>query len=167
MYVSACSLCRYSEQLLAAGPPYCLLAVELISAACLLFPGYAKPIVKRIDPEGKYFERVLYRDATVSANGRENIKDLKCIGQRMEKVVLVDNSPFSFMMQPNNGIPIKSFGGDAEDDELMTVTLPLLKKLAELDDIRPVLAEQFNMVHWFARKGVVLPKGVTLVKPRV
>jgi len=126
---------------------------------------YAKPIVQRIDPDGKYFQRVLYRDATVSTNGRENVKDLKCIGKRMEKVVLVDNSPFSFMMQPNNGIPILPFGGDAEDEELMTVTLPLLKELAETDDIRPMLASKFNMVHWFARKGVVLPKGCTLIKP--
>jgi CTD small phosphatase-like protein 2 len=46
------------------------------------------------------------------------VKDLSVINRDLSKVVLVDNSLNSFQLQPNNGIPMKSWFDDPEDAEL-------------------------------------------------
>ncbi len=35
--------------------------------------------------------------------------------------MLVDNSPFSFLLQPSNGLPVRPFVGHPSDTELLTV----------------------------------------------
>ena len=36
---------------------------------------------------------------------REHVKDLSCISTNFCRIVIVDNNPFSFLLQPVNGIP--------------------------------------------------------------
>ena len=48
----------------------------------------------------------------------------------MRRTVLVDNNPFSFLLQPHNGVPVASFTGDPDDLQLEHNLLPLLKSLA-------------------------------------
>uniref|UniRef100_A0A9I9CVT1 Mitochondrial import inner membrane translocase subunit TIM50 n=1 Tax=Cucumis melo TaxID=3656 RepID=A0A9I9CVT1_CUCME len=70
--------------------------------------GYAKPLVDRIDTEGRFSHR-LYRPSTVSTEYREHVKDLSCIQRDLSRVVIIDNNPFSFLLQPMNGIPCIPF----------------------------------------------------------
>ncbi|PWA97965.1 FCP1-like domain, HAD-like domain protein [Artemisia annua] len=116
--------------------------------------GYAKPLVDRIDAENR-FSRRLYRPSTSSTEFREHVKDLSCISTNFCRTVIVDNNPFSFLLQPVNGIPCIPFSaGQPHDDQLLEVLLPLLKQLSQQGDVRPVLYEKFHMPEWFQKHGI-------------
>ncbi|CAN0837970.1 Carboxy-terminal domain RNA polymerase II polypeptide A small phosphatase 1 [Linum grandiflorum] len=116
--------------------------------------GYARPLVDRIDTE-KLFSLRLYRPSTTSTEYREHVKDLSRISNDGRHIVIVDNNPFSFLLQPLNGIPCISFSaGQPQDTQLLDVILPLLKHLSEEMDVRPVLYERFHMPEWFQKHGI-------------
>lgn len=116
--------------------------------------GYARPLVDKIDPERRISAR-LYRPATVNTKYREHVKDLSLIGRDLHRTVIIDNNPFSFLLQPLNGIPCVSFtGAHSDDNQLLQVLLPLLKHLAIQEDVRPVLYERFHMPAWFQKRGI-------------
>ncbi|KAH9607636.1 hypothetical protein KSS87_014158 [Heliosperma pusillum] len=116
--------------------------------------GYARPLVDRIDAHS-WFSRRLYRPSTTSTEYRDHVKDLSCISQDLSRVVIVDNNPFSFLLQPLNGIPCVPFSaGQPHDDQLLQVLLPLLKHLSLQEDVRPALYEKFHMPEWFQKHGI-------------
>ncbi|KAK7320598.1 hypothetical protein VNO77_30221 [Canavalia gladiata] len=116
--------------------------------------GYARPLVDRIDIENRFSLR-LYRPSTISTEYREHVKDLTCISKDLCRIVIVDNNPFSFVLQPVNGIPCIPFSaGQPYDTQLLDVILPLLKQLSEQNDVRPVLYEKFHMTDWFQKQGI-------------
>ncbi|GLT31475.1 hypothetical protein SLA2020_062080 [Shorea laevis] len=116
--------------------------------------GYASPLVDRIDMENRFSLR-LYRPSTISTEYREHVKDLSCISKDLCRTVIVDNNPFSFLLQPVNGIPCIPFSaGQPHDTQLLDVLLPLLKHLSQLKDVRSVLYDRFHMPEWFQRQGI-------------
>ncbi|KAJ9539875.1 hypothetical protein OSB04_026381 [Centaurea solstitialis] len=116
--------------------------------------GYAKPLVDIIDAE-KRFSRRFYRPSTTSTEYREHVKDLSFVSKDFCRVVIVDNNPFSFLLQPVNGIPCIPFSaGQPRDDQLLEVLLPLLKQLSEQRDVRQILYERFHMPEWFEKHGI-------------
>ncbi|KAK6933009.1 FCP1 homology domain, partial [Dillenia turbinata] len=132
--------------------------------------GYASPLVDRIDVENRFSLR-LYRPSTTStfilkslvlpnSQYREHVKDLSCLSRDLSRIVIVDNNPFSFLLQPLNGIPCVPFtAGLPNDEQLMEVILPLLKQLSQLKDVRPVLYERFRMPEWFQKHGIPVSVG--------
>lgn len=40
---------------------------------------------------------------------REHVKDLTCVSKDLSRTVIVDNNPFSFLLQPSNGVPCVPF----------------------------------------------------------
>ncbi|OIW16192.1 hypothetical protein TanjilG_18907 [Lupinus angustifolius] len=116
--------------------------------------GYARPLVDRIDIENRFSLR-LYRPSTTSTEYREHVKDLTYISKDLCRIVIVDNNPFSFLLQPVNGIPCIPFSaGQPHDTQLLDVILPLLKQLSEQKDVRPMLYEKFHMPDWFQKQGI-------------
>ncbi|KAJ4841226.1 hypothetical protein Tsubulata_035930 [Turnera subulata] len=116
--------------------------------------GYARPLVDRIDAENRFCLR-LYRPSTISTEYREHVKDLSCLSKDPCRIVIVDNNPFSFLLQPLNGIPCIPFSaGQPYDTQLLDVLLPLLKHLSQQKDVRPVLYERFHMPEWFQKQGI-------------
>lgn len=116
--------------------------------------GYARPLVDIIDKENLFSHR-LYRPSTISTEYREHVKDLTCISKNLDRIVIVDNNPFSFVLQPVNGIPCIPFSaGQPHDTQLLDVILPLLKQLSEQNDVRPLLYEKFHMTDWFQKQGI-------------
>ncbi|KAK6943486.1 FCP1 homology domain [Dillenia turbinata] len=116
--------------------------------------GYARPLVDRIDVENRFSLR-LYRPSTVSTEHREHVKDLSCLSEDLCRIVIVDNNPFSFLLQPLNGVPCVPFSaGNPFDEQLLDVLLPLLKHLSLQKDVRPVLYERFHMPEWFQMQGI-------------
>ncbi|KAF8402647.1 hypothetical protein HHK36_010736 [Tetracentron sinense] len=116
--------------------------------------GYARPLVDRIDLENRFSLR-LYRPSTVSTEYREHVKDLSGLTKDLCRTVIVDNNPFSFLLQPLNGIPCIPFSaGQPYDEQLLEVLLPLLKHLSLQKDVRPVLHERFRMPEWFQKHGI-------------
>jgi hypothetical protein len=50
---------------------------------------------------------------------REHVKDLSCLSKNPCRIVLVDNNPFSFLLQPLNGIPCIPFtAGQPHDTQV-------------------------------------------------
>jgi len=54
-------------------------------------------------------------EATSCVEGRAHIKDLSRLGRDLARVVLVDNSAWSFLAQPANGVPVAPFLGNLGD----------------------------------------------------
>ncbi|XP_022996135.1 CTD nuclear envelope phosphatase 1 homolog isoform X1 [Cucurbita maxima] len=116
--------------------------------------GYARPLVDRIDEENRFSLR-LYRPSTISTEYRDHVKDLSCLSKDLRRTVIVDNNPFSFLLQPVNGIPCIPFSaGQPHDSQLLDVILPLLKHLSLQNDVRSVLYERFHMPEWFQKHGI-------------
>ena len=59
-------------------------------------------------------------------------KDLRIINRDLSKIVLVDNSPLSYLYQVTNGIPILPYYG-GEDTELLSLEKYLMKIQGEWD----------------------------------
>ncbi|TYJ16577.1 hypothetical protein E1A91_A10G264300v1 [Gossypium mustelinum] len=116
--------------------------------------GYARPLVDRIDAENRFSHR-LYRPSTICTEFREHVKDLSCLSKNLFRTVIVDNNPFSFLLQPLNGIPCIPFSaGQPHDTQLLDVLLPLLKHLSLQKDVRPFLYDRFHMPEWFQKQGI-------------
>lgn len=60
---------------------------------------------------------------------REHVKDLSCISKDLCRTVIVDNNPFSFLLQPLNGIPCIPFSAGQPHDEQVFFANPKKKKL--------------------------------------
>lgn len=123
--------------------------------------GYARPLVDVIDSKNRFSHR-LYRPSTVSTEYRSHVKDLSCLSKDLRRVVIVDNNPFSFLLQPLNGIPCVAFSATQPfDEQLLKAVLPLLKQLSLEKDVRPVLYKQFCMPEWFEKHGIPSDKNIS------
>lgn len=135
-----------------------LFLVSLFSVSCssifLIYADYARPLVDKIDTKHVLNER-LYRPCTVSTQYRDHVKDLLCTSKNMCRTVIVDNNPYSFLLQPLNGIPCVPFSAEQpHDTQLLDIILPLLKQLSEEEDVRGALYDRFHMPEWFEKQGI-------------
>jgi RNA polymerase II subunit A small phosphatase-like protein len=99
---------------------------------------YALPVMQGILPCFPA-ERILWRGHCRLVKGFI-VKDLTIFRRDLARVVLVDNSPQSFLLQPQNGIPISTWVGDYTDTTLMEQLLPFLRCCASISDVRSVIA---------------------------
>lgn len=111
-------------------------------------PEYASPLVACLDPGEKNVAASLFRESTVKTVFHDHVKDLSRLGRDPRYTVLVDNNPFSFLFQPDNGVLCEPFYGDPTDQHLHQVLLPLLKILACVNDVRPILRRRYNLAGW-------------------
>jgi len=100
---------------------------------------YADPLLDELDKDNVVQFR-LFREACVQHYGNY-VKDLTTLGRALEASIIVDNSPFSYMFQPDNAIPITSWFNDRSDQQLFHL-LPFLDTLAEVDDVVSVLQKK-------------------------
>ena len=81
---------------------------------------YADAILNFIDEDRSIIKHRLYRHHCVKPQAGVYVKDLSVIADRdIREMVIVDNSIISFAFNLSNGIPIKAFMGDKNDDELL------------------------------------------------
>ena len=106
---------------------------------------YADLVLKGIDNENKISAK-LYRQHTMRI-GNSNIKDLDKLGRDLKKIIIVDNSPDNYNLQPKNGINVIDFDGNENDDILFWLKNDLINLVKfDPDDVRPFLKEiQINM----------------------
>lgn len=114
-------------------------------------PVYANPVLDRLDPDGTKFAARWYRDSctydpppTGSGAYVKNLHRLPVTKSQLDRVVLVDNNPLSFLANPHNGILVNSFYDDPTDQTLPAVA-QLIEDLQEHDDVRPVLGPRFEL----------------------
>jgi RNA polymerase II subunit A small phosphatase-like protein len=105
---------------------------------------YANPVLDHLDPKGCCVSR-LFRESCVQHYGNY-VKDLSLLGRDMKKTLIIDNSPFAYMFQPDNAIPITSWFNDKNDRELFELIPFLNTTIAEADDVSKVIVERKQMV---------------------
>ena len=62
------------------------------------------------------------------------------MGRPLTDVIIIDNSPMSFLFQPENALPCSSWYDDKSDRELGEF-VPVLEKLAQVKDVRPYIKQ--------------------------
>lgn len=98
---------------------------------CVLFTAslakYADPVSDYLDPSGKIFgqHRLFRESCSYTHEMRSYVKDLSKLGRSVEQTIIIDNSPHSYMFQPENGIPITTWFDDMSDVELTELIEPL------------------------------------------
>jgi CTD small phosphatase-like protein 2 len=88
--------------------------------------GYASKVVAMLDPKQRYVDHLLTRTHCAQIDGPpltapRFIKDLTYLDRPLDRVIIVDNNPTCFVLQPANGIGIVSWTGDPNDRELCRV----------------------------------------------
>ena len=106
---------------------------------------YADAIINYIEKYKKYFKMRLYRNHCIYIEPGLYIKDLRIFSgyKKMEDIIIVDNSLFSFANQLNNGILITSFFEDKNDNFLINVK-DYLEYIKDEKDIREINKESFK-----------------------
>ena len=106
---------------------------------------YADAIINYIEKDKKYFKMRLYRNHCIYIEPGLYIKDLRIFSgyKKMEDIIIVDNSLFSFANQLNNGILITSFFEDKNDTFLNNVK-DYLEYIKDEKDIREINKESFK-----------------------
>ena len=107
---------------------------------------YADCILNYLDPENNIISYRLYREDCISIKNKVFIKDLRILRNRtLNKLILIDNSFYSFSNQPNNGILISSFYDNQRDIELYNLK-KYLQNINEsnIDDVRNFNEKVFN-----------------------
>jgi len=101
---------------------------------------YANIVLDEID-KNKVISHKLYR-RHVEFNDGFCLKDLNKLGRDIKKVCIIDNDKNNFKLHEDNGIEIKEFLGEQDDNELDLLG-DLLMTIIEsnLDDIRPVIKD--------------------------
>ncbi|GBG64730.1 hypothetical protein CBR_g46276 [Chara braunii] len=131
-----------------------LLALEFISCTLLTSAAfvqvvvftaslakYADPLLDLLDSQSVVRAR-LFRDSCCPYEGNY-VKDLSVLGRDLHSVIIIDNSPHSYVFHPENAVPISTFIDDPNDQELIEL-IPYLNAIAEVDDVRLVLAHFHN-----------------------
>ena len=106
--------------------------------------GYADTIINYIDPTHTIFNFILYRDACIPIQNSIYIKDLRIIrNYEPSNIILLDNSLYSFINQPKNGMLVYSFYWDDKDDQLIRAKNFLIKHIYNAKDVREELGKWY------------------------
>ena len=100
---------------------------------------YADPLLDIIDKE-KNCKFRLFREHCTPINTCF-VKEIKRLGRQLKDIVIVDNSPMSYALNPENGLPISTWFDDKEDRELYNIS-SILEFLSFVPDVR-------NYIHQF------------------
>lgn len=99
---------------------------------------YADPVIDWLETERKYFSGRFYRQHCTFRHGAF-IKDLSSVEPDLSKVMILDNSPLSYLFHQDNAIPIQGWINDPTDNDLLHL-VPLLEGLQYVSDVRALLA---------------------------
>uniref|UniRef100_A0A3B3BZY8 protein-serine/threonine phosphatase n=2 Tax=Oryzias melastigma TaxID=30732 RepID=A0A3B3BZY8_ORYME len=107
---------------------------------CVLFTAslakYADPVADLLDQWGVFRAR-LFRESCVFHRGNY-VKDLSRLGRELNNVIIVDNSPASYIFHPENAVPVQSWFDDMNDTELLDL-LPFFEGLSKEEEVYGVL----------------------------
>jgi len=98
---------------------------------------YASYIIGIID-KNRIISKKFFRDDCIHLDNSETfpyIKDLEKINKNYNDIIIIDDNFSSFILQEENGIPIKPWRGDKNDIELLKL-IPILKNLSGFYNVR-------------------------------
>ncbi|TGZ80449.1 hypothetical protein EX30DRAFT_332350 [Ascodesmis nigricans] len=99
---------------------------------------YADPVIDWLEQDRKYFSGRYYRQHCTNRNGAY-IKDIATVEPDLSKVMIIDNSPTSYIFHEDNAIPIEGWINDPTDLDLLHL-IPMLQALRYATDVRALLA---------------------------
>ncbi|XP_015271709.1 PREDICTED: carboxy-terminal domain RNA polymerase II polypeptide A small phosphatase 1 isoform X2 [Gekko japonicus] len=99
---------------------------------------YADPVADLLDKWGAFRAR-LFRESCVFHRGNY-VKDLSRLGRDLTRIIIVDNSPASYVFHPDNAVPVASWFDNMADTELLDL-LPFFERLSKVDDVYTVLKQ--------------------------
>jgi RNA polymerase II subunit A small phosphatase-like protein len=99
---------------------------------------YADPVMDYLDPSRVISGR-LFREHCTYMHGNY-VKDLSRLGRDISQVIIVDNSPCCYQLQPENAMAIVSWFDDPTDSHLNDM-LPWLYKVANENNVFETLEE--------------------------
>ena len=123
---------------------------------------YADPILDYINKDFKFISKRFYRHHWYRTEDEVSIKDLRIFeqwGYDLKDVIIIDNATHWFGFQVDNGIPIIPFIDDKNDRELVHLYY-FLKRIARIDDFRPILMNTFNLSQLRIPKNLEKIEGV-------
>jgi RNA polymerase II subunit A small phosphatase-like protein len=98
---------------------------------------YAIPVIQTLLPCFPA-ERILSRMHCTVLNG-QIVKDLGIFQRDLARMIIIDNLPESFAMQPANGVTISTWIGDPTDGVLLQEVVPFLRFCGRVSDVRTIL----------------------------
>lgn len=109
-------------------------------------PIYADQIIDTIDPYRFIKHRLYRRHCGIYKD--HYVKDLEFLGRPLNRVILVDNHPASYMAHYDNGVPIYSYLGQTDDTGLKDL-LTFLQLVRNCDNVIPPV-QRYGI--WWRRK---------------
>ena len=97
---------------------------------------YADPLMDILD-QGDWCSHRLFREHCSFYNSIF-VKDMAVLGRPLKDIIIIDNSPSSYLFQPENALPSISWYESQEDKQLFDF-IPLLRELSKVEDVRPFL----------------------------
>ncbi|CCC67238.1 hypothetical protein NCAS_0A06800 [Naumovozyma castellii] len=94
---------------------------------------YGDPLLDILDPGRQLIHHRLFREACYNYEGNY-IKNLSQMGRPLSEIIILDNSPASYIFHPQHAIPISSWFSDSHDNELLDI-IPLLEDLANIKSL--------------------------------
>ena len=94
----------------------------------------------------KTIKHRLYRESCLNIDGFY-IKDLSKLRRPIDQVILIDNAPSSYLLHPENGVAVKSWFSDPDDDELIGRLKPALEDLVRFPDVYAWKQEWEHSIH--------------------
>jgi Dullard-like phosphatase family protein len=98
---------------------------------------YADPVTDHLDPDHSLIQYRLFRQHCLLHRG-SYIKDLGQLGRNLKNVIIVDNSPQSYLFHPWNAVGVQTWFDDPHDAELLVLG-EMLAGLKGVSDVTRVL----------------------------
>ena len=92
------------------------------------------------------FAHRLFRESCVYDRGNY-VKDLSKLGRELNRTIIIDNSPASYLFQPQNAIPCSSWFDDKNDTLLKGMSLSIWT-LEKMQFLR-VVPDAYNCSGYF------------------
>lgn len=101
---------------------------------------YCDKVLDILDINNNIIKYRLYRSHLSLRNINNDVKDLSLLGRDLSKVIMIDNFSENYKLQQDNGLPINSWFGDANDTSLRDL-IPIMNYIVKnnINDVRNVV----------------------------
>eukprot|EP01097_Dermamoeba_algensis_P001932 TRINITY_DN1760_c0_g1_i1.p1 TRINITY_DN1760_c0_g1~~TRINITY_DN1760_c0_g1_i1.p1 ORF type:complete len:202 (-),score=29.54 TRINITY_DN1760_c0_g1_i1:686-1291(-) len=90
---------------------------------------YADPLLDLLDRD-KVIAGRLFREACTHLDNGNYVKDLDLLGRNIKSIIIIDNSPASYILHPDHAIQVESWFDDMNDRELLEL-IPVLEEISK------------------------------------
>ena len=120
---------------------------------------YCDKILDILDINNNIIKYRLYRSHLSLRNINNDVKDLSLLGRDLSKVIMIDNFSENYKLQQDNGLPINSWFGDANDTSLRDL-IPIMNYIVEnnINDVRSVVKKVKMQLNNYARNNFCYDK---------